>query len=271
MKLDLSAMRSLVDVQPGPLPVAINAVKVATSIRPNKFVIEGGDETPTSMPRTAYQLVYPDRTVMLDSGLDQATHDSFSTGEKEPFYPEAFDQLMTALNQAGAIIFTHYHADHIGGVVTASNRPALAAKTFVTRHTASLMVETPHRPHLAMGWDDMAGFIQYDYQDHFPIMPGVVMVKTPGHSPDSQTLFIRLQNGREYLHSVDTAWNMQNIVRMKGKAAPWVKENKDEIDLQLKWLNGLLTEEPDLTILITHDDALLSDVISSGRVGELKL
>lgn len=270
MDLDLSRIRALVAAQPGPLPVAINAVRVAMSVRPNKFVIEGGDETPTRMPRTAFQLVYPEHTVMLDSGLDQETHDSFAKGEKEPYFPDEFVKLMRALNQAGAIILTHYHADHVGGIVTAPNRATLARKTFVTRHTARLMVETPHRPNLAQNEEQMRDFILFDYEEHYPIMPGVVMIKTPGHSEDSQMVFIRLQDGREYLHSVDTVWNMQNIIEMKGKAAPWVTENKAQINIQLKWLNSLLTDEPDLTILVTHDDDQLARVMADGRVGQLE-
>jgi glyoxylase-like metal-dependent hydrolase (beta-lactamase superfamily II) len=271
MKYNLSDIRSLAALQLGQLPVAINAVKVAASVRPNKFVIEGGDETPTSMPRTAFQVVFPDRTVMLDSGLDQATHDSFSQGEKEPYYPAEFEKLATALQRAGAIIFTHYHADHIAGVVCASNREELANKTFTTRLTSRLMVETPHRPHLALTPDDIRNFIIFDYEDYYPIMPGIVMIKTPGHSPDSQMIFIRLQNGQEYLHSVDTAWNMQNIIQMKGKAAAWVKENKEQIGVQLKWLNGLLSTEPDLALLVTHDDDQLAKVMAEGLVGELEV
>lgn len=271
MKYNLSHIRTLVALQPGQLPVAINAVKVAASVRPNRFVIEGGDETPISMPRTAFQVVYPDRTVMLDSGLDQATHDTFSQGEKEPYYPAEFEKLTEALNRAGAIIFTHYHADHIAGVVCASNRVELANKTFTTCHTARLMVETPHRPHLALTPDDIRNFIVFDYQDDYPIMPGIVMIKAPGHSPDSQMIFVRLQNGNEYLHCVDTAWNMQNIIQMKGKAAPWVKENKEQIGVQLRWLNGLLATEPDLTFLVTHDDDQLADVMDRGLVGRLEI
>ena len=270
MDLNLSRIRALVAAQPGPLPVAVNAARVAMSVRPKKFVIEGGDETPTSMPRTAFQLVYLNHSVMLDSGLDQETHDSFGKGNKEPYYPDEFEKLARALNRADAIILTHYHADHVGGVVTASNRAELAAKTFVNRHTAKLMVETPHRPNLALSEEEIIDFILFDYEEHYPIMPGVVMIKTPGHSPDSQMLFIRLQNGREYLHSVDTAWNMQNIVQMKGKAAPWVVENTAQIAVQLKWLNGLLSDEPDLTILVTHDDDQLERVMADGRVGPLE-
>src|SRR6266540_2344769 len=75
---DLAAIRVASTVLPGALPLAVNGVRVAASIRPRKFVIEGGDDTPVTMPRTAFQIVYPDCSVMIDSGLDKATHDSFS-------------------------------------------------------------------------------------------------------------------------------------------------------------------------------------------------
>ena len=50
------------------------------------------------MPRTAYQVVYPDGAIMIDSGLDRETHDSF--GGEEPYYPENFAKLQRALNAA---------------------------------------------------------------------------------------------------------------------------------------------------------------------------
>ena len=85
-------------------------------------------------------------------------------------------------------------------------------------------------------------------------------------------VFIRLASGREILHVVDSAWNMENIVREKGKAAPWVKEDKEALLAQLRWLNGLRSSEPDLTFLITHDQTQLDKVAEEGTVGrELRI
>ena len=101
-------------------------------------MIAGGDDTPVTMPRTAFQLVYPDCTVMIDSGMDQATHDSFSPDKPEPYYPEAFAKLERALDAARLIVLTHFHADHVAGVVTSKNFSALAAKTIATSLNARL-------------------------------------------------------------------------------------------------------------------------------------
>lgn len=268
--VDLSAVRSLASVVPGPLPTALNAVNFAASIRPRKFVIEGGDETPVRMPRTAYQVVYPDGNVMIDSGMDQATHESF--GQGEPYDPHAFAKLKRALDEARMIVLTHYHADHAGGVLTAENFDALAGKTVASAETLSLMMNAPHRPHLKLAEKRAEQFICLSYGRYYPVAPGLVLIKAPGHSPDMQMVYIRLQSGREYLHSIDVAWNMDNIRHVKGKAAPWVKEDVTAVMAQLRFLNELSRREQQLHILVTHDGELLARMIGSGAVGsELKI
>ena len=264
---DLATIRALAEVLPGPLPVAVNGIRVAASIRPRKLVIEGGDDTPVTMPRTAFQLVYPDCTVMIDAAMDKATHDSFSPDKPEPFYPENFAKLERALDAARLIIFTHYHADHVAGVVTSKNFETLARKTVAPMRTLDLMVTTPHRPHLAITRAQAGLFIALDYSELYPVASGVVLIKAPGHSPDHQMVYARLQSGREILHSVDAAWIYDNILQLKPKAAPWVKEDVAAIMAQLAWLKRLHDTEPNLTILVTHDDARFDALARDGKIG----
>jgi glyoxylase-like metal-dependent hydrolase (beta-lactamase superfamily II) len=265
--VELATMRRLATVLPGPLPLAINGVQVAASIRPKKFVIAGGDDTPVTMPRAAFQVVYPDCTVMLDSGLDKATHDSFSPDKPEPYFPDQFARLERALNAARLIVFTHHHADHVAGVLCAANFSALAAKTVITMDTADCLMNTPHRPHLKLTQAAIDRFIVLDYPTYYPVAPGMVLIRAPGHSIDSQMVYLRLQSGREILHSVDSAWNLENVLQVKGKAAPWVKEDVPAVIGQLRWLKHMHDTERDLTILITHDDELYARVTTSGVIG----
>lgn len=264
---DLSVIRALSSVLPGAHPVSVNGIRVAASIRPRKFVIQGGDESPVVMPRTAYQIVYPDCTVMIDAALDKATHDLFGGDKQEPYYPEEFAKLQRALNAARLIVFTHYHADHVAGVVCAPNFRELASKTLVTAATAELLVNKPHRPHLRLTEEQIGRFIVLDYPAYYPVAPGVVLIKSPGHSPDSQMVYVHLQSGREILHSVDSAWILDNILELKGKAAPWVNEDTEAIMAQLRWLKTLHDREHNLTILVTHDDRLFAKVTGAGLIG----
>jgi glyoxylase-like metal-dependent hydrolase (beta-lactamase superfamily II) len=264
---DLAAIRAMSRVLPGALPLAVNGVRVAASIRPRKFVIEGGDDTPVTMPRTAFQIVYPDCSVMIDSGLDKATHDSFSPDKPEPYFAEQFARLERALGNARLIVLTHHHADHVAGVLCAANFAELAGKTVITMDVADCMMNTPHRPHLKLAPPALERFIVLDYPQYYPVAPGVVLIRSPGHSPDSQMVFIRLQSGREILHSVDSAWIMDNITQSKGKAAPWVKEDVPAVMAQLRWLNSIAATEENITILVTHDDELFERLTRNGSIG----
>ena len=266
-EVDIEAVRAQARVLPGALPVAINAISVAASIRPRKLIVDGSDDTPTAMPRTAYQLVYPDGTVMLDSGLDIETHESFGKGESEPYYPDQYDLLQMALDQAKAVFLSHYHGDHAGGILQSPNFKELARKTIISSETARILVQEPHRPHLAITQDDVNNFIIIDYPVHAPIAPGVVAIKSPGHSADSQMTYILMENGQEFLHSFDVAWNMDNIKLIKGKTAPWVPEDKPMILGELRWLNGLMKSHPGIKHLVAHDDLLLDEFKKSGLVG----
>ena len=268
---DLSIIRALSTVIPGALPVAVNGIRVAASIRLRKVVIQGGDERPVTMPRTAFQVVYPNCTMMIDSGLDKTTHDSFSPDKPEPYFPEAFVKLQRALNAAQLIVLTHFHADHVAGIVTAPNFSELAKKTIIAAATADRMMNTPHRPHLRLSQGQIDAFIMLDYPKYYPVAPGIVLIQSPGHSPDSQMVFIRLQSGREILHSVDSAWIMDNILQVKGKAAPWVKEDVAAVNAQLRWLKHIHDTEKNITILVTHDDERFNAVTKSGIIGELAI
>jgi glyoxylase-like metal-dependent hydrolase (beta-lactamase superfamily II) len=269
---DLVEIRKLASSLAGPKPVAVNGIKVAASIRPQKFVFAGGSDVPVEMPRTTFQVVYPDHTVMLDSGLDQETHDSFSTPDKrEPYFPGEFVRLQKALDAARMIVLTHFHADHIAGVTQAPNADALAVKTIASRHTLDLMTNAPHRPHLKLTPERAARFRAVDYDKYHALAPGLVLIKAAGHSPDHQMVYITLQDGREILHSVDVAWNFDNIRLVRGKAAPWVKEDVPAVNGQLRWLNAISANEKNVTILVTHDGALLDRLRGEGSVGGLLL
>ncbi len=265
---DLADIRRLAHLLPGALPVAVNGIRVAASVRPHRVVIEGGDDRPVTMPRTAFQVVYPDSTVMIDAGLDRETHDSFSTPDKrEPYYPAAFAQLQRALDAARMIVLTHFHADHVAGVTRAANFSALAAKTVISVATAQCLLNTPHKPHLTMTADQINQFIIFDYGQYYPVAPGIVLMKAPGHSADHQMVYIALASGREILHSVDVGWVLENIAQIKGKAAPWVKEDVPAVIGQLRWLNGVLNNEKNVTLLVTHDDEHFAALVKDGTIG----
>ena len=267
---DLARLRALALATPGAPPRALNAVKVADNIRPRRVVIEGGEDAPHVMSRTLYQVVYPDGALMIDTGMDEETHRQFGVAGRpspDPFYPDTYARVLRALDEARGIFITHYHADHVGGLLRSPSRAALLRKTMLSRATTELMRERPHKPAVAVRAEELSTAMIFDYEDAFPLAPGLVAFRAPGHSPDHQMLFARLASGREFILSIDAAWHSDNIRQLRLKAAPWVKEDRPRLLEQYRWLRRLGETEPELVVLVTHDNDQLVALTAAGVLG----
>jgi hypothetical protein len=60
---------------------------------------------------------------------------------------------------------------------------------------------------------------------------------------------------------------MDGIRLMKGKDAPWIKEDEDALMAQLTWLNDLEKSEKNLHIVVSHDDEQRKQYIAAGVLG----
>src|SRR5579864_4982567 len=100
---DLATIRHVATLIPGARPLRINVLKFAESRRTKNFSIKGAPKEPSVQARTAYQVVYRDGTVMIDSGMDIQVHRFFGRGVEEPYFPEAAKEVNRALLAAKAI------------------------------------------------------------------------------------------------------------------------------------------------------------------------
>ena len=76
-----------------------------------------------------------------------------------------------------------------------------------------------------------------------------------------------LESGREYLFIGDVAWHMDSVRLLKGKDAPWVTENKDQVMAELQWLNELGRTEKNLYVVSSHDDEQHKELIEKKILG----
>lgn len=265
---DISVLRKLSAVIPGDMPTQLNIIKIAETIRPASVVVKGEDPNKKMiLARTVYQLQYPIGNIMLDSGMDLETHRTFGKTE-EPYFPESFEIVKKALKEAKMIILTHYHADHVGGVVCSDSFNELAYKTWVSEKTADLLVNKPHKETTRISQEQVNQFIIGSDQEYMPIAPGIVLMKAPGHTPDSKMIYIKLANGKEFIHSVDSGWSMENIRKEKMKNASWVAENEKQLAQQYSWLNKIEKEEKDIIIICTHDNEQYEEYTKNNILGK---
>ncbi len=269
--LNLPTMRKLRELSkaiPGELPKKIHVTKVADTIRPANIVVEGeSKDKKMTLARTVYQLVYSQGTIMIDSGMDLETHRTFGK-TVEPYYPENYKMVQAALKKANLIVISHYHADHSAGVIRYPDFDEIAGKVLVSKETADFMVNHPHKSTTKISSERVNQFLVTDMPNCYPLAPGVVVFKAPGHTPDSKMFYIKTSDGKEFIHSVDSGWSMENILNEKMKNASWVKENKSQLMKQYHWLNHLLETEKDITILCTHDNVQYQEFTQNGILGK---
>ena len=264
---DLAEVRRIAGLVPGRRPIRLNVVKFAESRRTKNFSIQGAPADPSVQARTAFQVVYADGSVMVDAGMDQQVHRFFGRGAEEPYDATAARQVEAALRRAKLIVVTHEHGDHVGGVVRGPLAGELAAKTILTRAQVRTLTTTPQMPEIRLSDEAARRFIVLDYDSYYPVGPGMVLITAAGHTPGSQMVYVALESGREYLLIGDATWHMDGVRQITGKDAPWVTEDRPAILDQLRWLNGVLRDEPGVVVVASHDEEQRMALVASRRIG----
>jgi glyoxylase-like metal-dependent hydrolase (beta-lactamase superfamily II) len=265
---DLGQIRQMARLIPGPLPLRVNVIKFAESRRTKNFAVKGLPAEPSVQARTAYQIVFAGGTVMVDTGMDLATHRFFGRGVEEPYFPEQEARVVKALQDAKAIIVTHEHGDHIAGLIRSASFNEWAPKTVLTRAQLDTLMNAPQMPELRPTPEMAAKLHAIDYTDVMAFAPGIVLIKAPGHTPGSQMVYVALQSGKELLLAGDVAWHMDGVRLNTGKDAPWIKEPTELMAAELDWLHSLSRSEKNLSIIISHDEEQRRDYIAQGILGD---
>jgi glyoxylase-like metal-dependent hydrolase (beta-lactamase superfamily II) len=266
----LARVRVAATTVPGAPPARINYVKLAESHRPLADIIDGGSKDDYVSARTAFQVVYPTGSVMIDSGMHQAVHKFFGFGREEPYWPERNAAVQEALKQAKLIVVTHEHGDHVAGVIRTEQRKEIAAKTLLTREQVRTLILYPQMPEIRLTPETARDYIVVDYESYLPVAPGMVLIKAPGHTPGHQMIYVRLDSGREYLFIGDVAWTLANVTQLKLRPAITMRRiNEDAAALghQLRWIRAMMDQEK-LVVIPSHDDVLLQDLAAKQLVGE---
>ena len=251
---DLNAIRHEAAMIPGAKPLRVNVIKFAESRRTKNFSVKGAPKDPSIQARTAFQIVYRDGTVMLDSGMDLQVHKFFGRGVEEPYFPEQAKEVERALRAAKSIIVTHEHGDHVAGVIRSPFFAELAPKTVLTKTQVQTLLTEPQMPEIKITPDIASHFIVIDYDRYYPFAPGIVLIKSPGHTPGSQMVYVALDSGKELVFAGDVAWHMDGVRTITGKDAPWITEDENAIKGELTWLNGLTKNEKNVTVVLSHDE-----------------
>lgn len=241
----------------------------AESPRTFSATVEGGNNSPYIQARTAYQLVCPNSSIMIDAGMDEEVHNFFGKGEQQPYFKSKNDSIQLALNQANRIIITHEHGDHVAGVLRSKNYKKLAVKTILTYQQINTLLHQPQMPELKIDSSQVKDFIAVDFYDILPVASGVVLIKAPGHTPGEIMVYTQLENGKEYIFTGDVSWSYIGIDEKKQKPKDQIKrigEDPKKIQFQLDWLNSLAKEN--IQLIVSHDNIIQPTLVKKGILKE---
>jgi glyoxylase-like metal-dependent hydrolase (beta-lactamase superfamily II) len=241
----------------GPLPEGIEVEKIGSFAVPSTLVVAGDGFNMHKMVLLAHRVVWPDHSVVIDTAMSPAATAKMPGSSADP---AAYARLEKAMTVASAIIFTHEHPDHVGGVASAPDPAAIVKQTRLTR-------EQLQSPKLDRG-DFRPGMLDQltplDYEGLYTVAPGIVLQKSPGHSPGSQLIYVELANGRRFLFVGDIAWSQDNIRLRRGRpgiARLLMKEDRGAVAAQLKALGQL---PPDVHVVAAHDPVGLEQDLEAG-------
>lgn len=251
--LDLAAIRTAAHSIEGELPADIRVEKLGAFEFPSTAEVAGTGWSARRMSVYAYQLVYPTRTVMVDTAMDEETAKSESLKD---FDAAAWARIQKGIAAADFTVVTHEHFDHLGGL--AKNEQAFARALLTTEQLA-------HEENFKPMKFPAKRPSPLEYTGIKAVAPGVVLIKSPGHTFGSQLVYVVKADGTELLFLGDVAWQTENVdtVRERARMVTLIMgENRKNVLQQLQALHELKATAPEVNQIAGHDGVNVDGLIS---------
>ena len=264
--LDIAKVRALASSIPGDKPAEVRYEHIMDFQFAEAMVTAGDAWKWTPISVYSWQLVYPDKTVMVDTAMNReiAKPDALV-----PMYSDnAYQRMEDALEKASLIVITHEHMDHIGGLAA---HPHLAALLPVLKLTDEQFNNRKGMEPSVLPEAVVKDYKPIHYDGMMAIAPGVVLIKSPGHTPGSQMVYVQRADGRELLLMGDVSWHMRNIEVVRERPLFMtlvVGENRDQVIGEFKALHDLQLAEPKLKLVPGHDGAVIKTLTAEGLMSQ---
>jgi N-acyl homoserine lactone hydrolase len=189
------------------------------------YFVRPAEETGTGAPRAepcfGYLIEHPQGLLLVDTGMG-------SHPEVDAHYRPSRISLPAAVGVDLAdiryVVNCHLHFDHCGGNPLLPGRPIftqrveLHAARHVVDHTLPELIDTP-------------GSTYTELDGEAEILPGVLIVPTPGHTAGHQSVVVRRGDGTVVVagqsHDTATAYGADALAQRAGiaeiKVPPWIE------------------------------------------------
>ena len=260
--LDLGQVRALADSVPGDKAKEIRYEHVLTFKFAEAMMMAGDPWRATPVPVYSYQLVFPQQTIIVDTGLPRAMAkpDSMVLDADDA----AYARMQAAMDKAAQIVITHEHMDHIGGLAT---HPHLAQLLPRVKLTAEQLAHPERMKPAQLPAGVMQGYQPLHYATMAAIAPGVVLIKAPGHTPGSQLVYVKRADGRELLFLGDVTWRLRNLDYLRERPlfmTLLIGENRQQVLAEFQALHDLREREPTIALVPGHDGDAIRSLTEAG-------
>lgn len=262
----IAELRTLAAALPGTAPSGIEMEPLAWRETPSNLFAAGSGLHQVRMTIMAFRLpVAGGKPIVIDTGFTRADAEAMGLTTWQAANQAKVDR---AMDEAGLVLLTHEHPDHIGGLIAWSKarraphpeipgKVRLNAPQFNFADAALHLPSTDRAPPLPAAAAPVA------------IAPGVVVIPAPSHTPGSQMIFVRLTNGREYLFTgdiatLDISWR-ELRARSRLISTFFAPEDRAQVYAWLKTVRTLKAADPALVVVPGHDaGAVLAAEAHSG-------
>jgi len=253
------------------LPVRVNLLRVGSGAFLPGMTVSGNTGKKYSIDLVSYQVVYDSplpgggNTVIIDAALGKSQLPKMRGSVT--FNDDKSALLQQSMKNSAAILATHEHFDHVGGIAFSPFFKEIAGRIILTEEQveSSLIIDA------GFTGESLAKCRKLKYEGMHVLFPGIVLVKTPGHTPGHQMIYVRLKNGGEYLIAGDSAWSMDNITALRQRpimVSLFLGENRDRVGNELRWLHDeIYQSHKEIRLLVYHDETRHDEYVKKGLLG----
>jgi len=257
-------------------PLRVSVINTASQPMPRANVLDSSRDpdrdSPYVMSYPAFAVEWKDgRILLIDLGMTRDGARSFGKplewlGGAAPIEPHgsAAEMLGDAAARVKAVVFTHLHVDHVGGIGE------------LCRHVNSLRVPLTTAQAEHMNYTTQPGLNLLDDADCvrlervnggplFPVVgfPGVFLIDAGGHTPGSQIIlvFVRDEDGaHRYAFTGDIVNNADAITHDIPKPLLYrtlIVPESEPRQAELRAYLKRLRDEGGFTLIVSHDEGSL--------------
>ncbi len=197
----IAQLRTLADNLPGPHPAKVAVIISGWSREPGNFHAAGAGMKRRLLSSLSFRLDVPGSgPVVIDTGVIP----QFAASPLQRAMPERQRMIERNLREASLILATQETGDHLSGLAAFARTPD-SAQTMARVKLNSYQVPRGAGQD-RIGWPDGL-VLRPALTGAQPIAAaaGVVVIPAPGPSPGAQMVYVRLQDGREYLFAGEIA------------------------------------------------------------------